>query len=216
MEADSDFPLRNELDRILQDYQTPNKQVEALEAIRTAQPHTIRSANLETFCELRDGKTPEYDCFTFALDLIDCQERIAAREYAPRNIGPAKRPGIADALPGVNFLHFLNLPSQSCLQSCCDYDLVVYYDKFGNARHAGKIVAGTIISKWGMKGALWQHGLWEVPSSYGTCVRFYSHRSKEYVRKRWLEYLCRVAKRAKDFTNLVSIMYENRGRNLDH
>jgi hypothetical protein len=216
MAADSIFPLRNALDQILQEYQTPDEQAAALEKIRSEQPHSIRSARLEPICKLRDGETPEYDCFTFALDLIDCPERIAAREYAPRNIGPTKRPGIADALPGPNFLQFLLLPSQPSLQSCSDYDLVVYYDKFGNAQHAGKIVAGAIVSKWGMKGALWQHALWQVPSSYGTSVQFYSHRSKEYVREQWLKYLHKLAQRVRGFTYLVSVMYENKGKNLNH
>lgn len=216
MVAGSDFPLRNALDHILQVYQTPDEQAAALEKIRSDQSHSIRSARLEPFCELRDGETPEYDCFTFALDLIDCPERIAAREYAPRNNGPAKRPGFAHALPGPNFLHFLLLPSQPSLQSCCDYDLVVYCDKFGNAQHAGKIVAGTIVSKWGMRGALWQHGLWEVPSSYGTSVQFYSPRPKAYIRQRWLDYLRLLAQRVSGFTSLVSVMYENKGKNLNH
>jgi hypothetical protein len=171
---------------------------------------------LADFCELRDDEAPEYDCFTFALDLIDCQERIAARAYAPRKIGPTQRPGIADALPGPNFLHFLQLPKQSSLQSCYDYDLVVYYDKFGHTQHAGKIVMGTIISKWGMKGALWQHGLWEVPNSYGTSVQFFAQRPKEYIRQQWLKYLRNLAQRVMGFTYLVSVMYENKGQNLSH
>jgi hypothetical protein len=100
MSADMDLPLRNALDQILQKYQTPAEQMAALEAIRSAQPYSIRPSGLEDFCELSDGETPEYDCFTFALDLIDCQERIALRGYAPHKTGPILRPGIADALPG--------------------------------------------------------------------------------------------------------------------
>jgi len=216
MAADSHLPLRNELDRILQKYQAPDEQAAALEEIRPALPHSIRSAKVEDFCELPAGAVPEYDCFTFALDLVDCQERIAVRQCAPRKIGPAKRPGIADALPGPSFLNFLQLPSQPSLESCSDYDVAVYYDKFGTAQHAGKVVAGTIVSKWGMKGALWRHGLWEVPSSYGTSVQFYSHRPKEYVLKRWLDYLCELGKMAGEFATLVLVIHENRDKNLNH
>jgi hypothetical protein len=216
MSADMDLPLRDALNQILQKYQTTAEQVTALEEIRSASPHSIRSAKLSEFCELRDGETPEYDCFTFALDLIDCQERIAAREYAPRKIGPIPRPGIADALLGPNFLHFLQLPKQTSLQACYDNDLVVYYDTFGNAQHAGKIVAGTIVSKGGMKGALWRHGLWEVPNSYGTSVQFYSLQTREYIRQQWLNYLYKLARRVRGFTYLVSVMYENKGKNLSH
>jgi hypothetical protein len=208
--------LRNALDRILRQHQTTGEQAAALEELRFVQPHSIHLATLADFCELRDGETAEYDCFTFGLDLIDCQERIAAQQYAPHKRGPIQRPGIADALPGPNFLQFLQLPKQTSLQSCHDYDLVVYCDKRGNAQHAGKIVAGTIVSKWGTKGALWQHGLWEVPSSYGTSVQFFSHCSKEYVRQQWLKYLYKLAQRVMGFTYLVSVMYENKGKNLSH
>lgn len=209
-----DLPLRNAIDQIVQDFQTADEQAAAFEEMRSAHPHSVRLARLETFRGLRDEQTPEYDCFTFALDLIDCPERIAAREYAPRNIGPAKQPGIADALPGPSFLHSLLLPDQPSLQSCCDGDLVVYRDKFRNPQHIGKVVAGAIVSKWGMKGSLWQHGLWEVPSSYGTSTRFYSHQPNEYVRQQWLVYLGRLAQRVSGFTLLVSVMSENRGKNF--
>ena len=216
MSADPVPSLRNALDQILGTYQTTTEQAAALEEIRSVHPHSIRSVKLADFCELRDDEAPEYDCFTFALDLIDCQERIAARAYAPRKIGPTQRPGIADALPGPNFLHFLQLPKQPSLQSCHDYDLVVYYDKGVNAQHAGKIVTGTIISKWGTKGALWQHGLWEVPNSYGTMVQFFAHRPREYIRQQWLKYLGNLAQRVMGLTYLVSVMYENKGKNLNH
>lgn len=209
-----DLPLRRAIDQIIRDFQTTDEQATALEEMRSAHPHSVRLARLDTFCELPDGQTPEYDCFTFALDLIDCPERIAVREYAPRSIGPAKQPGIADALPGPGFLNCLLLPEQPSLQSCADGDLVVYRDSSGSAQHAGQILAGTIVSKWGMKGSLWQHGLWEVPSSYGTSARFYSHRPKEWVRQQWLVYLRRLSQRVSDFTLLVSVMWENRDRNF--
>ena len=189
--------LREAIDGILQRSQTADAQATLLEELRSALPHSIRPAILGMFCELPDGEIPEYDCFTFAFDLIDCPERIAARKYAPRTIGPAMQPGIVDVLPGPNFLPFLRLPEQPSFAACSDGDLVVYCDKFGNARHAGKIVDGAIVSKWGMKGALWQHDLWDVPSSYGLSAQFYSRRPKEYVRQRWLVYLEHLAKRVR-------------------
>ena len=139
--------LREAIDGILQRSQTADAQATLLEELRSALPHSIRPAILGMFCELPDGEIPEYDCFTFAFDLIDCPERIAARKYAPRTIGPAMQPGIVDVLPGPNFLPFLRLPEQPSFAACSDGDLVVYCDKFGNARHAGKIVDGAIVSK---------------------------------------------------------------------
>ncbi len=53
-------------------------------------------------------------------------------------------------------------------------DIVVYLDDDGTPRHAGKIASADkrIKSKWG-GGLFLEHGLWEVPESYGNTVRFY-------------------------------------------
>ncbi len=212
---DATVTMRDEIDRIVQSLHTPDEQAAALEEIRPTHPHSIRLIELETIGELSKGDAPDYDCFAFALDLIDCPERIAVRQYAPRNIGPIKRPGVGDVLPGPSFVQFLLLPELASLQSCGDHDIVLYYDRFGNVKHAGKVIAEDIVSKWGMKGSLWQHALWEVPSSYGRLVRFYSHRPKDFVRKRWLAYLRRLAQRVSGFTSLVSVMVENDGKNLN-
>ncbi len=211
---DTMLPLRNEIDRVIHAFQAPNEQAAAFEELCATRPHSVQLACLEKVCELPDGQVTKYDCFTFALDLIDCQERIAARAFAPRNIGPVKQLGIADALPGSSFLQFLLLPEQSSLQSCAEHDLVVYCDQPGHVQHTGKIVGATIVSKWGMKGSLWQHALWEVPSTYGTSARFYSHLTKERVRDRWVDYLRKLAHRVSGFTTLVSVMAERKGKNL--
>ena len=211
---DMDRALRDRIDAVLWKFQTAPEQATALEEIRSVHSHSVRPVQLEAFCEIFWGQTIEYDCFTFALDLIDCPERIAVREYAPRTIGPAKRPGIANVLPGPNFLASLLLTEQTSMESCRDGDVVVYYDKFGNAQHAGKLIGGLIVSKWGMKGALWQHELCDVPSSYGTSAKFYSQQPRDLVRRRWLEYLPRLALRVSGFTTLVDVMWEHTGKNL--
>ena len=215
LSPDTMVALRDEIDRIVHSLHAPNEQLAALEEIRATYPHSIRLTKLETMCELRDGEAPDYDCFTFALDLIDCPERIAVREYALRNIGPVTQPGVADVLPGSSFLQFLLLPEQVSLQSCGNHDIVVYCDKLGNAQHAGKVISGHVVSKWGMKGSLWEHGIWEVPSRYGRAARFYSHRPKDWIRERWLQYLQHLEQRLSGFTSLVSIMVENNGKNLN-
>lgn len=211
---DTMFPLRKEIDRVIEEVQAPNEQAAALKKLQEIHPHSVQPGTPEEFPELSDEQVTKYDCFTFALDLIDCQERIAARRFAPKTIGPVKRPGIADVLPGSSFLQSLVLPEEPSLQSCADHDLVVYCDKFGNVHHAGKVVGTAIVSKWGMKGSLWRHGLWEVPSNYGTSARFYSHLTREGIRSRWLEYLKDLAKRVSDFTTLVSVMADSKGKNL--
>ena len=46
-------------------------------------------------------------------------------------------------------------------------------------------------------------------------ARFYSHRPKDWIRERWLQYLQRLEQRLSGFTSLVSIMVENNGKNLN-
>jgi hypothetical protein len=51
-------------------------------------------------------------------------------------------------------------------------DIVFYFSK-GEFTHAGLWCDGRVISKWGI-GHLYEHQILEVPSSYGSEVRFYS------------------------------------------
>lgn len=52
-------------------------------------------------------------------------------------------------------------------------DLVFYFGDDGRFKHAGLSLAnGRVVSKWGI-GYLYQHGLFEVPDSYGDKVRFF-------------------------------------------
>jgi len=53
-------------------------------------------------------------------------------------------------------------------------DIVIYLDDDGAPSHAGKIASADkrTKSKWG-GGLFLEHGLWEVPESYGNTVRFY-------------------------------------------
>ena len=52
-------------------------------------------------------------------------------------------------------------------------DLVFYFSDDGRFKHAGLCRGnGQVMSKWGI-GHLYQHGLFEVPESYGDKVRFF-------------------------------------------
>ncbi len=52
-------------------------------------------------------------------------------------------------------------------------DLVLYFSDDGRFKHAGLCRGnGQVVSKWGI-GHLYQHGLFEVPESYGDKVRFF-------------------------------------------
>lgn len=203
MLVESDFQLRTELDRILKENLDQSAQEEAIKDFKELHLNSIEGARLEDFCQISNENISDYDCFTFALDLIDSEERIAVRDFAPRKIGPIQRPGIADVLPGPNFIHYLQLQERPSFSMCPDYDLAIYLDRFGKIKHIGKVFKGNIVSKWGMKGYLWQHGIWEVPNSYGINVKFYSQLSKMLIRKKWNAYLCELAKKVRGFTEIV-------------
>jgi hypothetical protein len=52
-------------------------------------------------------------------------------------------------------------------------DIVLYFGADGRFKHAGLSTgSGRVISKWGI-GHLYEHGLLEVPDSYGSQVRFF-------------------------------------------
>ena len=56
-------------------------------------------------------------------------------------------------------------------------DLVFYFGGEGRFKHAGLYRGrGQVVSKWGI-GHLYQHGLFEVPESYGNNVRFFRNLS---------------------------------------
>lgn len=200
---ESDFQLRAELDRILKENQDQIAQEKAIKSIKELHPNSIERARLDDFCEISDRNISDYDCFTFGLDLIDSEERIAVRNFAPKKIGPIQRPGIADVLPGPNFIYYLQLQEVSSLSMCKDFDLVIYFDRFGKIKHIGKVFKGNIVSKWGHGGYLWQHGIWEVPNRYGIDVKFYSQLSKMQIRKKWNAYLYELAKKVRGFTEIV-------------
>ena len=52
-----------------------------------------------------------------------------------------------------------------------DGDYVIYFQE-NVPTHAGKVQNDSVVSKWG-SGHKWKHGVWEVPSSYGTDVHHF-------------------------------------------
>ena len=204
--------LRAAIDAVIRQHDAVPDQVVAFESLRAQHPHSIRPANIADYRE-GGGEPPEYDCFAFALDMVDCPERIAVRQFAPHSTGPVTMPGIQDVLPAGAFLQSLLLPEQPDLESGGD-GVVVYYDKSGKSQHAGKLLNGTVVSKWGMKGGLWRHGVWEVPTSYGNSAKFYLHRSAEDIRKAWIQYLGRLAVKVAGFITLVNVIGENESKHF--
>jgi hypothetical protein len=151
--------LRTEL-QILVNTHDADSQVRELEKLRERFGHSIRV--LESPHPLR-----RYSCLMHALDFTEKREYIA---YALRDI-----------YAGTEFAHWLLkgnrltlLPKYKVRRG----DLVMYF-RAGEFQHAGILGrAGRVISKWGTF-LLCDHGLLEVPSSYGRAIRYFKRPTYE-------------------------------------
>jgi hypothetical protein len=101
-----------------------------------------------------------YNCFTFVLGLIE-NDRVY--ELLRKD---ADWYGYAGIRVGPEFV--ARLIEAAVLARDDDGRLVVYF-RNDKPVHAGIVRGNQIRSKWGI-GHLWEHGLWEVPSSYGDRV----------------------------------------------
>jgi hypothetical protein len=67
-------------------------------------------------------------------------------------------------------------------------DLIFYKDEDGNITHGGIVKSGsTILSKW-MWGALFEHEIWDVPSSFGDEVFYCKPISLVKAKKEYIDY----------------------------
>jgi hypothetical protein len=74
-----------------------------------------------------------------------------------------------DARFGVAFMS--RLIERGILVKDDNGSVLLYYD--GSVlKHAGVLRGGRVTSKWG-DGHLWEHNVWEVPSSYGGTTKRY-------------------------------------------
>ena len=83
--------------------------------------------------------------------------------------------GLGLTFAGSDFINFLleyqllTLRVESCI---LPNDLVIYFDN-GIFRHIGRMKTNhRVLSKWGT-GCLYEHRVWEVPSTYGEEVRYF-------------------------------------------
>ena len=145
--------LRALLDEMTQD----NSQVEThparLVAITRDVPHSVR-----VLPALFEKPLGDFNCVMYALGLTTLIEkpcRLLGRFYAD-----------------TAFLH--SLIDCSILQPCAEADgELVVWSLAGTIKHVGVTVApGRAASKWGI-GYVYEHGLLEVPKSYGEALAFY-------------------------------------------
>jgi hypothetical protein len=151
---DNNSSLRARLQEIVGSYKV-EEQPERIAGLRAECPHSIT---------LVEAAPPEgFVCYSHALGI----DRSVADFY--EDYGPNYKKSLAGMF--VQFLlsnHGLFVRQAEPVAG----DLVLYFSN-GSLEHAGRLVsAGRVESKWG-DGAIFQHGTWEVPSSYGDTTTVY-------------------------------------------
>lgn len=132
---------------------------ELLAALTRDNPHTITV--LDSINPIR-----RYTCLMHALDFVEKPEYEAITRY-----------GFQRVFAGGDFAHWLlerGLLVEVAVSEAREGDIVIYFAENGRFKHAGLHMSdGSVTSKWGI-GQLYKHGLFEVPESYGTRVRFFT------------------------------------------
>lgn len=173
MTIDPENTLRRKLDEVFEAREWP-EYLRILDAVTRDLPNGIK---------LLDSPYPiqRYTCVVHVFEFTEKPEytAMASRGFNVVFAGPA-------------FVHWLlekQLLTEVSQADACEGDLILYFDRDRRVKHAGLNRNGHVESKWG-KGGLFQHGLFEIPSSYGTSVRFF--RRVSY--KEALEHFRRFAK----------------------
>lgn len=115
-----------------------------------------------------------YNCFEFALGLAGRREVRLISCYLP------------STFCNGSFVQYLVDSILIQAPAPSSGDLVLYRDTH-QITHAGVVVAGRIISKWGT-GHLWLHRLLEVPTSYGNTTSFYTGISPQDALANFVEF----------------------------
>lgn len=122
-----------------------------LEALQHTKPHTVK------LVRIAEKRKDRYNCFMYALNVVGIKE---IEDLLSTRIFTLKF--------GSEFMQDL---FQKGLVSEDKHGTVAVYFDGPTPTHAGAVAKGRVTSKWGM-GNLWEHEVWEVPSSYGNNVRF--------------------------------------------
>lgn len=124
--------------------------------LRPEFPHSIEVMQGEAAID-------KYTCVPFALGLVGNQEYIAIVEVAPLYVFAS--PAFVQRLIDRGALQPRSQASEGAL--------IVYLDDEGRVQHIGRMIeAERVESKWG-GGHQYQHGIFEVPASYGSAVAYF-------------------------------------------
>jgi hypothetical protein len=141
----------------------------AIENLKSEFPHTIQLVE-------QTNPTLPRTCYDWALDL---------NPELTHWIGLCELP---ELFPGLQFVStlipHLNTISESDVRND---DLILYFDE-QIPTHAGLATKSRVISKWG-EGHIYQHGLLEVPSSYGNRIRFFRKIPSSVATMRFVKYV---------------------------
>ena len=137
--------------------------------------HTIKA--LET-SDPRAPQFAEYNCSAYALNLADSAKlRLIASHFTFVH---------ADE----RFVEFLLLHGvlEELAAPLPEAETTVIYFDLSKPTHAGKLLRGRVVSKWGY-GQLWEHGLLEVPAFYGDRVRYFRPLAYSRAEAGFLDYV---------------------------
>ena len=167
--------LRIELDRSVA-IRDPIKNIEYVNTLRNNIPHSIKLLEESDFTK---NFYPNYNCYMFALDLLNSKE---VDQKAQSTLGRVR--------PGNDFIKYLlnqEVLKEINFAELKFDDIIIYFDQ-NNPLHAGKVRSGKVISKWTIYGHLWEHGIDEVPLCFGSNRKYFRNISRALAVQSFSEY----------------------------
>jgi len=152
--------LREKLDEITYVFPKQIPEIPNMIADLTAtMEHTIEVTEDETLAHL---ELWQYTCFMYAFGLADSKVVKRIGYY------------LKNAFPSSEFVAFLisDYLTEILPADVLDGDIAVYSNP-EKITHAGILSGGRVVSKWGDKGYLMRHALFELPAKYGDTIKFY-------------------------------------------
>lgn len=161
--------LRDELLRITENG-NPSSHPSLIEKLNEKIPHSIKVLESITNINL-------YTCILFVFNIVNDEKYLSLARMCPQNIYASTE--FIQFLINRNYVIELHQQSINCL--------IIYFEN-GKIKHIGRLINNNlVISKWGI-GHLYQHPIFEVPSSYGTKIKCYSNINRDEMMNYFVEY----------------------------
>lgn len=134
------------------------RQIAAVDQLRRRRRHAVRAIRS---VDLDDPRSWRFNCHAYSLGYSTLELFWCLQESHP------------DAWPDSAFVteYLLSEMVTVAPLDARDGDLVLYYQG-ATLTHSGVLRGELVASKWG-RCHTWEHGLFEVPQSYGATVRYY-------------------------------------------